>query len=204
MQWNIVFLGPVGSGKTTAISTISDIEVVNTDVKPSDGKLLNGKTTTTVGMDMGVIGLGNGDKLRLFGAPGQERFDFMWDILLEKAKGAIVFVDHQHENRVETMEHYFNAIKRQVSATDFAVVIAVTHSENDNERSLDTYRQSFVSSSQCTCSLCQPPVMWCDARDKKDVTAVVAVMTAMLESFHKQPEPMLHQRFEAYLKRKNT
>lgn len=77
MDWNIAVLGSVGSGKTTAIRAISDIEVVDTDVKPTDEDTLALKDTTTVAMDMGVMELGSGDRLRLYGAPGQDRFDFI-------------------------------------------------------------------------------------------------------------------------------
>lgn len=81
MQWGILFMGPVGAGKTQAIDTISDIEVVNTDERASDQTRLM-KSSTTVSMDVGTLQLGEGAKLRLYGAPGQDRFDFMWDILL--------------------------------------------------------------------------------------------------------------------------
>ena len=36
MEWSVLFMGPVGSGKTTAIRSISDIEVVNTDEVATD------------------------------------------------------------------------------------------------------------------------------------------------------------------------
>ena len=69
-------MGPVGAGKTTAIQALSDIEVIATEAKASDDvrKL---KKTTTVAMDYGVMNLGNGDQVRLYGAPGQKRFDLM-------------------------------------------------------------------------------------------------------------------------------
>ena len=86
-------MGPVGAGKTTAIHTLSDIEVVHTEARATDATR-HLKATTTVSMDVGVLHLPGNDKLRLYGAPGQDRFDFMWDILLEQAKAAIVLVNH--------------------------------------------------------------------------------------------------------------
>ncbi|WP_313301725.1 hypothetical protein [Diaphorobacter sp.] len=36
MEWSVMFMGPVGSGKTTAVKTISDIDVVSTDERATD------------------------------------------------------------------------------------------------------------------------------------------------------------------------
>ncbi|MGH3695366.1 MAG: GTP-binding protein [Pseudonocardiaceae bacterium] len=51
------------------------------------------KTTTTVAMDFGRITVDDQLILYLFGAPGQDRFWFMWDELARGAVGAIVLVD---------------------------------------------------------------------------------------------------------------
>ena len=77
--YKIVFAGPVGAGKTTAIKSLSDIEVVSTDASATDDVKLM-KATTTVAMDYGLMRLDNGYQVRLYGTPGQKRFDFMWDI----------------------------------------------------------------------------------------------------------------------------
>ena len=90
--YKIVFAGSVGSGKTTAIQSLSDIEVVSTEANASD-EVRKLKPTTTVAMDYGLMRLDNGDQVRLYGAPGQKRFDFMWDILTENALGLVLLVN---------------------------------------------------------------------------------------------------------------
>lgn len=195
MEWNIAVLGSVGSGKTTAIRAISDIEVVDTDVAATDDATLALKDTTTVAMDMGVMELGNGDKLRLHGAPGQDRFDFMWEILLEQARGAVIFVDHSRAERLDDLAAYLKAIETAKPDGDFPVVVAVTHAEGDGARSLACYRQFFLQRNACPCSGCTPPVIWCDAREQRDVTVVLVVMTALLESYLTHQESLLHERF---------
>ncbi len=84
----IVISGPVGAGKTTFVQSLSEIPVVNTDETASESI---GKATTTVALDFGMLTL-DGIPVHLFGTPGQDRFDFMWEILCEGALGLLVLV----------------------------------------------------------------------------------------------------------------
>ena len=96
----IVIGGGFGAGKTTAISTLSEIEPVMTeaamttrsadiDVAPVGSR----KTATTVAMDFGRLTVDDILVLYLFGTPGQQRFWFMWDDLVRGAIGAVVMAD---------------------------------------------------------------------------------------------------------------
>ena len=88
----IVVTGPYDAGKTTFIRTISEITVLSTerDVSGADPATTS---RTTVAMDFGRITVGSNIALYLFGTPGQERFEFMWDILAEGMLGFILLVD---------------------------------------------------------------------------------------------------------------
>ena len=82
----------MGAGKTTAIESLSEIEVVRTEANNSERHIAD-KPTTTVALDYGEIVVGGEDKVRLYGIPGQKRFDFMWAILKKRAKGMILLVN---------------------------------------------------------------------------------------------------------------
>lgn len=76
-KFRVVFAGPVGAGKTTAIRSLSDVAPVDTDVaiSVSSGDRGDGdKTTTTVGLDYGVWKPTSQIAVTLLGTPGQERF----------------------------------------------------------------------------------------------------------------------------------
>jgi hypothetical protein len=79
--FKILVTGPFAAGKTSLIQSVSQTEVISTDVETS-GEEADVKATTTVAMDFGTFALDGGDvRLLLFGTPGQARFRFMTDIL---------------------------------------------------------------------------------------------------------------------------
>ena len=86
--------GGFGVGKTTLVGAISEIEPLTTEATMTaysegvdDLAQVDRKTSTTVAMDFGRITIDSDIILYLFGTPGQERFWFMWDDLVD---GAIV------------------------------------------------------------------------------------------------------------------
>ncbi|GAA4968500.1 ATP/GTP-binding protein [Streptomyces heliomycini] len=84
----IVVVGGFGAGKTTMVRSVSEIRPLNTEETMTqageavdDLSGVRGKTATTVAFDFGRITLDAHNVLYLFGAPGQERFCFLWDRL---------------------------------------------------------------------------------------------------------------------------
>lgn len=96
----IVIVGGFGVGKTTMVRSVSEIRPLSTEETMTGAGVgidnVNGvqdKKTTTVAFDFGRISLNEEMVLYLFGAPGQERFWFLWDRLFTGTLGAVVLVD---------------------------------------------------------------------------------------------------------------
>ena len=98
----ILFAGPMGAGKTTAIRSLSEIDVVSTEAANTDRETVD-KETTTVALDYGEIDLDGLEKVRLYGIPGQRRFDFMWQILKERAKGMMLLINNDAASPIDEM-----------------------------------------------------------------------------------------------------
>lgn len=134
----LVFVGGIGSGKTTALSTLSESVPILTEASPSD-EVGNTKATTTVAMEYGEIRIGQDSKLQLYGTPGQRRFDFMGQILCAKTWGLAILINHASPTALEDLEYYIN-----VYVTPFPqarVVIGISHLDQSNAKGLDQYQE---------------------------------------------------------------
>jgi small GTP-binding protein len=91
--YKLVVTGAFNAGKTTFVRSLSEIEPVNTDKFTSSRIEKKIKATTTIAMDYGKFKLNASSAVHLFGTPGQDRFDFMRDILAEEMHGFIFLID---------------------------------------------------------------------------------------------------------------
>jgi len=168
----IVFSGPVGAGKTTAITSISDEPPLQTEAAATD-ETADRKENTTVAMDYGTLDLDSGALLHLYGTPGQDRFDFMWEILVEGGFGLVIMVDNARENPVGDMAFYLDAFKDFIAET--GVVIGVTRMDVNRNPSLGNYYDKLQELGL------KIPVFEVDARDSKDVRTLLMALLVTLD-----------------------
>lgn len=164
----LVVAGPVGAGKTTFIQSVSEIETVNTDRQATDETALL-KKSTTVGFDFGRLQFGADMALHLYGTPGQARFDFMWEDLINKAHAYILLVPAHRPAafRKAYLIHQFMA--RQVL---LPMIVGVTHLDRDNAWSCENVTSAigFTNKTQC------PPFVALNATDPESVTQALMVL----------------------------
>lgn len=125
--YKLIVAGPVGAGKTEAIRSLSDKGIVTTEEVASDD-VKNIKKTTTVAMDYGVMKLDTGEQVRLYGTPGQRRFDFMWEILSENALGLLLLLNAKEPDPVGDLNYYLDSFMPLIKSS--ALVVGVTHAED--------------------------------------------------------------------------
>ena len=136
----LVIAGGFGVGKTTAVGSISEIRPLTTEASITevaagvdDLTHTPRKTSTTVAMDFGCITIDPTLKLYLFGTPGQDRFGFMWDDLVEGALGGLVIVDTRRLDDCYAAVDYFEH-------KDIPFVVAVNAFDGTVEHDLDEVR----------------------------------------------------------------
>lgn len=166
-KYKIIFAGPVGAGKTTAIAAISDRPPVSTNETASD---MTGrrKAQTTVAMDYGIKYLDNGDVLHLYGTPGQQRFDFMWDILVENGLGLMLLIDNRRDNPFGDLAFYLKAFREFIDRT--GVVVGISGMDVKSRPSLAQYRDELKRLGMAV------PVFEVDARRQRDVSIMLEAL----------------------------
>ena len=170
-EHKILFSGITGAGKTTAIGAVSEMPPLSTDVRNTD--LGISKELTTVGLDYGELTLDAGDKLRLYGTPGQKRFDFMWKILSKGALGLIILIDNRQPDPLADLDMYLEGFKQLI--TDTACVVAVGRLETHPTPDLEQFSAHLASRGV----LC--PVLGADVRDAPQVIQMLELLLLQLE-----------------------
>jgi uncharacterized protein len=170
-EYKLIFTGPTGAGKTTAIRAISERSAVSTDVVNTDATV--DKAMTTVGLDFGEVTLDSGDKLRLFGTPGQLRFAFMWDILSKGAMGVIVLIDYRTKDAVGELAAYLTHFRDTIGSS--ACVVGIGRTEGVAGFSLD----AFAHAARQVGVLC--PIIPIDVRDRAQVLTLIDLLLIQLE-----------------------
>ncbi len=169
--FKLIFTGPVGAGKTTAIRSVSNLIYRDSDVKVSNDSGVR-KAKTTVAMDNGVLQIGKDEQVHLYGTPGQGRFGFMLDILANDiAKdciGLAIFVDNARNYPFRDLMHYLREVKHLLATK--RLVIAVTHADVRPSPSLNDYRV-WLNRRSISAFVTQ-----IDARKERDVLQIVGVL----------------------------
>ena len=171
-QYKIIFTGPVGAGKTTAINSISDLPPIKTDASASDMAKYR-KASTTVALDYGVMNLPGGEKLHLYGTPGQERFDFMWDILVTGGIGLVLLLDNTRADPFQDMRFFLETFERFIA--DTTVAIGVTQMDLSAKPSIDDYHIQLRGMG------IKPAIFAVDARAKSDVSLLIQALLYSLD-----------------------
>lgn len=175
----IIFTGPVGSGKSTAINAISDIPVVSTEQVATD-EVSNRKQTTTVALDYGMIKLENGENIHLYGTPGQSRFDFMWDILVNNAIGVVILVDNANPAPLEDLQFFLASFRSFIE--NRAIVVGITRTDISAAAGVEDYQRVLREYDL------NPAVFEVDARRENEVSMLIqALLFSVDQSINEQP-----------------
>lgn len=172
-HYKIIFAGPVGAGKTTAVTAASDIPPVRTDTAASD-EVRDIKPQTTVALDYGAMKLGDGSTIHLYGTPGQERFDFMWEILTEGGIALVLLIDNSRGDPLKQLRFYLGAFSGFIRKT--AVAVGVTHMDLQAGPSLADYQAELDRAGQPGV-----PVFEVDARSRRDVCLLIEAVLSVID-----------------------
>jgi signal recognition particle receptor subunit beta len=121
----LVVAGTPGSGKSTFVRTISEIEGIETERTATDATSLL-KKKTTVAFDYGRYTFGSSMEVQIYGTPGQSRFNFMWDLLIKNAHSYILLVAAHRPNDFHYARQIISFMNQRVK---IPMIIGLTHTD---------------------------------------------------------------------------
>lgn len=165
----LLIAGGFGVGKTTLVTTVSEIAPLHTEERLSElGAVVDdlsgveGKTTTTVALDFGRITIDPAVVLYLFGTPGQDRFWFIWKELSVGALGAVVLADTRRLADCFAAVDYFESRR-------IPFIVAVNCFDG-----ADTYEDHEVRAALDLSD--RVPIQLCDVRDRESAKQVLILL----------------------------
>ena len=170
----ILFTGPMGAGKTTAIQSLSEIDVVSTEANNSERHVVD-KPTTTVALDYGEILIDGEEKVRLYGIPGQKRFDFMWSILKQRAKGMILLVNRDAPDPIGEMIFFLDEFRELYDRG--GVVVGISRSDVADGPTLADFSEALEKSNPGLVI----PVFTVDPREHDQMQDVLLTLIVNIE-----------------------
>ncbi len=128
---------------------------------------------TTVALDYGVMNLVGGEPLHLFGTPGQARFDFMWDILVEGGIGLVLLINNSATDPFRELHFFINAFDSFIDET--RVVIGITHMDENHHPTIGDYHLQLKATQH------KVPIFEVDARLRRDVALLIEALLYTLD-----------------------
>ena len=169
----ILIAGGFGVGKTTMVSSISEVPTLHTEevvtelsAGVDDLSGVEDKETTTVALDFGRLTIDRNLVLYLFGTPGQERFWYLWDELARGALGAIVVADTRR------LDHCFSGIDF-FERRGLPFTVALNRFDDAPDYTVADVRRALDLDPKV-------PVVRCDARDRDSCRTVLMTLVEHL------------------------
>lgn len=175
----VLVAGGFGVGKTTFVSSVSEITPLRTEAVMTQASLPTDdlsatpdKNTTTVAMDFGRVTLDDDLVLYVYGTPGQERFWFMWDDLVRGAIGGLVLADTRRLRDCFPALDYFESC-------GLPYAVAVNHFDGTRSYEPEDVREALTIPPEV-------PVVIMDARRR--ATVVESLLALVAHALDATPE----------------
>ena len=166
----IIFTGPAGCGKATAIAVLADEPPVHTRqiiVEVVDEEM-DESLETTVAMSYGNLCLPDQQKIHLYGVAEQERSAFIQNITTPNALGLVLLVANTAKDPRQDIAFFLELYRDYINET--AVVVGITHTDITPLLTLEGYHQQLK---ECGFS---GAVFEVDARSYQDMSCLVQTL----------------------------
>ena len=166
-NYHYIFIGPQKSGKTSALSCLSEISLSQIQNMLSEHHATS-KLLTLPNMEQAVLRIEDSKNAYLYNYDHQVQIDQHLSVVGEEADGGVIFINHAHNDALDQLEHYITLLSQQVEN----LVVAITHVDLDSQQLLKRYRNWLIMKKL------NIPIFMIDARKKNDIELLIEVLVA--------------------------
>ncbi len=170
--FKIIITGSFNAGKTEFIKQISEIAPITTDKPVSEKEMRDIKALTTVAMDFGRLTIDNDLVLHIYATPGQERFNFIYPILLKNAIALIILGDITDRESIKEINKYYHDFYKLKKLPAVVALTKIDKPEKLSDNEINSLLSEVPNS---------VPIIKINATDKEDVKKTLLFALEQLE-----------------------
>ena len=167
---NVLVLGTVGAGKTTAIKSLSDSFIIDENIKSQI-------------TDRGKIKISSNESLFLYAIDGVIFSESIWKYLKNELIGTILLIDNRRKDPLMDLERLLlnlSSDDRKQSAPN-QLVIGITHYDSSRTPAISDFH-SYLQDQDLFYQQKNPPIFSVDTRNFRDTSLLLQALLYTLDS----------------------
>lgn len=167
-SYRIVFSGPAGAGKTTAVAVLGDATAICAGSVVT-ATIEERRAEADAAKDHGRLCLPDRTEIHLYSTPGPEAPDSRWHALVEDAIGLVLLLDNSRPDPMEDLRSFVEAFREFIDRS--GLVVGVTHTDVRSVPAPEDYHRQLAA-----IGLQDKPLFEVDARRRRDVSMLVETL----------------------------
>ena len=168
--YNYIIVGPHAAGKTTALTSLSELSFASIQNKIAEHQALS-ISLTLPDIEHAICKLEGNQTAFLHGYSNQEQITQILPVLGHEADGGIILLDHTQINAIDDFEIYLNLLGEHVDN----LILAISHVDENTQQLLKKYRNILAMKN------IKMPIFVVDPRKKEDIVMLIEVLLARTE-----------------------
>lgn len=178
LDWRIAFVGPAGAGKGTAIRAIADASM--------RAPLASVGLPASAEEEVGLLDLGQGDRLVLCRLRAVADHDAGMDGVFEACRGIVLLIDDRRPDPLDDLDRHLAAIEHHLGPRRMPLVIGVTNAGVAHGRPLRKYEEHLLRRGVHCCDQL-PPLFDLDVAAPTHLRVVLLALAALIEMAERFP-----------------
>lgn len=176
-SYKLIVGGGSGTDKNSAVATLSDTEVIETDVGTSEKGTSKLDHSESLSMDYGILEINPMERLHIYGLPEEAKFQSILAPLKKEAMGLVLLLDRHSKRPFGDLAHFVNLYREFFEQE--RVVIGLTGDPMSRGPDIEAYHLSLWEQYPDWPS--HPPIMQVDPQNREEMSLLVEALLLLID-----------------------